>query len=88
VLRTKLSYEHRHRLLYIYFNYRSLPDIDVDAAAVAVGSDEEQYRGDGDENEGSVGSDQSVSDMQAIGKSFSGVLGEDEGVPEGETWNE
>ena len=88
VLRTKLSYERLHRLRYIYFNYRSLPDTDVDAAVVAVGSDEEQDHGDGDEDEGSVGSDESVSDMQAMGQVFAGARGEDEGVPEGETWSE
>jgi len=66
VWRTKLSYARLHLLLYIYFKYRLLPGMDVDAAAAALRSGGEDEQVSSDDEEGSVGSDGSLSDVQAM----------------------
>lgn len=76
VLRTRLSYERVHRLLFIYFNSRILLDAELDA--VHLGDDGAAISEDSSDGEagGSVGSDASVANIDAVEQLFADEMDE------------
>lgn len=79
VLRIRLSYERLHCLLFIYFNSRSLPDADLHG--VDLGDDGGAISEESSDGEagGSVGSDASVADIDAVAPLLADEMDEQSG---------